>query len=70
MSEIISNHNIGDKVFILRNHKIKEVEITNIIANQDGVSYSFEKKSSIIYPVKEELCFRSAELLIEYLLES
>lgn len=67
--EIKTKFAIGDKVFVLKEGKAREIEIKSVIVTTDEkVYYSGDTASSfILQPVPEELCFATKEELIEYI---
>lgn len=64
---IQTRFNLGDKVFVLKDGKVREIEIKSITVDDKGVWYDDTEAYMIFQPHHEEQCFATKEELIEYI---
>ena len=65
--EIKTKFSIGDKVFVLKDNKAKELEIKSVFCDEDGIRYSDDKDSFIGFTYPKHLCFATKDELIAYI---
>lgn len=65
--EIKTKFDIGDKVWVLKDGKDKELEIKSIIIGNGDVWYDNSEAYLVFQPHKEEQCFATKDELIAYI---
>lgn len=65
--EINTKFSLGDKVFVLKDGKVKEIEIKSITVDEKGIWYDDSEAYMVFQPHHEKQCFATKEELIAYI---
>lgn len=65
--ELKTKFALGDKVFVLKNGKIREIEIKSITFDENGVWYDDTEAFLVYQPHHERQCFATKDELVAYI---